>query len=202
MTTAIREGYKLVNADGTTFRGSPRPRFRVGTTHRLPAGVEPVCCQVGFHYCPRALDCVRYVPHDVSYDRVRLLRVVVPNDAAVATDDDDECKYAASALTAVDDVTADMDWLLTGVVESSDPISDDWISYRRGKVAPSTSSSNLLRIIHGHDGTRVKEWTNRRLQRYPCGTIVDVRGGIENAVPPGGDGWADLNAELDRTDFV
>jgi hypothetical protein len=201
MTTAIREGYKLVGQDGLTFHGNPRLQFDVGTTHRLPAGVEPVCCRVGFHYCPRALDCVRYVPYDLVGGRMRLLRVVVPDGAAVVTDDGDEYKCAASALAAVEDVTADVDRLLTGVVESRGGSRHEWTSYRSGKITPSTPNG-LVRVTHHHDGVRSKEWANRELKRYMCGTIVDVRDGVETTVPPHGDGWTDLDAELGRIDFT
>jgi hypothetical protein len=202
MTTAIREGYKLVGQDGLTFHGNPRLQFDVGTTHRLPAGVEPVCCQVGFHYCPRALDCVRCVPRQVLDEPLRLLRVTVPDDAAVVTNAVQRgWKCAASALTAVEDVTADIDELLTGVVESRDDECQEWTLYRSGKL--SLAPSGLVCVTHYYDGTRVKEWADGgHLRQEPSGDIVDLRGDTCEEVPRGSDRWADLDAELGRIDFT
>jgi hypothetical protein len=85
--------------------------YRVGATTTSPDGDDVQPCVRGLHFCPKAMDCLIYYNFFRNENR-RLLRVSVPVGSVVATDDD--IKYAASALTVVADVTADVRRLLTG----------------------------------------------------------------------------------------
>jgi hypothetical protein len=107
----MRTGFKLVHADLAPFAGDKTLRFAVDTVHRLPEGTLPIVCRVGFHYCPVALDCLRYVR---VYPGCHLLRVQALDDATVVTDNG--LKYCASAIQVVEDVTERIGELLTGML--------------------------------------------------------------------------------------
>jgi hypothetical protein len=111
-TTSEMVGYKIVGADGTSmvFNGAV-VRYDVGSTQHL-GDADVVPCVRGLHFCPRALDCLRFYDF---YGGRRLLRVVVPVGSTIATDDDG-IKYAASDLRVDEDVTSQIDTLLTGTL--------------------------------------------------------------------------------------
>jgi hypothetical protein len=167
-----RSGYKVVSARSLSIHGGkPRVRYDVGPTVRLPDGQQPVACQVGFHYCPVARDCLRYVGWQ---RRHRLLRVSVPDDATVVTDDG--CKCAASALTVVEDVTHDAAALLGIPTPLDEPplvgykiIRDDWTyagtTYRVGEtirlpddVDPEPSEKAFRFCLTALDCLRADRW--------------------------------------------
>jgi hypothetical protein len=156
---AERTGFKVVDAEGTPFYGSRTLRFSVGETHCLPDGEKPTPCKSGFHYCPVALDCLRFVDWD---DGCRLLAVAVPDGAATVTDDG--YKYAASALTVVADVTADAKRLLTGAMLSTLGSMRTWTLYRDGGIP----SDGLLEVFRNSLGNG-KGWCEGSC---PVGGIV------------------------------
>jgi hypothetical protein len=117
--TNVRTGYKVVDADGQSLHGDPRVVYAVGSRYALPVGMAPKICDRGFHYCPVALECLRFVAFRRDY---RLLEVTVPDDAEIVCDNGG-LKWAASAIDVVADATADIPRLLTGVTRptTSDP---------------------------------------------------------------------------------
>jgi hypothetical protein len=198
-----RAGYKVVYRDGTTLFGGRDLKFTVGVSHRLPAEhPRPVCGQWGFHYCPVALNCLGNIRWD---DGKRLLRVTVPDDAVVVTNDSG-LKCAASALTVVEDVTHDVERLLTGVLHEvvvPPPSFTEWTSFRGGKVS-SIPPSKLVSVAHHANGMRIKTWDDATIRRFPCGDIEVTRDGAEPrwVVATDVGEWTQLDAELACTDFT
>jgi hypothetical protein len=131
VTTAELVGYKIVSAsyDSLVEGGRTPIRYVVGSTYEL-GDDDVVVCHRGLHFCPRALDCLRY--YDLSGGR-RLLRVVVPVGVTVVTDDGG-AKYAASVLRVDEDVTAQSDTLLTGVMRHRGITADRFACFQSGYV--------------------------------------------------------------------
>jgi hypothetical protein len=118
VVTAELTGYKIVGPDYGSLLSPPlasKVYYPVGSTQQLGDDYV-VPCERGLHFCPRALDCLQFAEF---YDELgnslgrRLIRVVVPVGAVVATDDGG-FKYAASVLRVDADVTDNIDALLTG----------------------------------------------------------------------------------------
>jgi hypothetical protein len=116
VTTEPLYGFKFVGASYGSLVSTTAPvTYLVGTTVELgDDDVQP--CVRGLHFCPKVLDCCHYFNFYPTLTRI--VRVVVPVGATVATDDGGR-KYAASALTVVADVTADADALLTTMENDS-----------------------------------------------------------------------------------
>jgi hypothetical protein len=114
--TEEQTGFKIVSYNYDSLVPSDTTvHYAVGSTQHL-GDDDVVPCRHGLHFCPRALDCLQFANvynSDGSTVIHRLIRVVVPVGAVVATDDGG-FKYAASALRVDADVTDDMAELLTG----------------------------------------------------------------------------------------
>jgi hypothetical protein len=151
MTT--RSGYKIVTADMTSPRDQSKlsgaTKWAIGVEQRLPRGAAPQMCMQGFHYCPRAGDCLRYV----TWTRgCRLLRVNVPDNGRVVSDGS---KCCADALVAIEDVTSQAAPLFN---DRTGDGGDDSALTRSMGVLPDGRAVNVVR---GPDGYRRKVfWTD------------------------------------------
>jgi hypothetical protein len=193
VTTVEMVGYKIVGASGESLVPvGDVVCYVVGQTHSLEAGAVVVPCVSGLHFCPRPLDCLLF--YDLRSGR-RLLRVVVPVGATVATDDGG-VKYAASDLRVDADVTADADALLTGIVSNAGRLLNDGsktATYRRGVMhneaddgpACVYKSTTAVEKSWYRDGQfcngclgrycRVSQWTGDRIIRAFTWADADLR---------------------------
>jgi hypothetical protein len=171
-------GYKVVRSDGRSLH-RPHVTFTVGGTYELPDGVKPVLHTVGFHFCRTGLDCIKTTGWDKQW---RVLRVTVPDDAAVVNDATD---YATSKLVVEADVTADVVPQMTGTItwRCRD---DTWtctMTITRGFIHSVDDRPALVRTAD--DGRRVETWyhkgkpsrkTKRDGRRQPAGVITHRNG--------------------------
>jgi hypothetical protein len=118
--TEVIEGYKIVSSSYTPFVHPEEVEpYVVGTTVSVEDCPDDVrLCERGLHFCLHALDCLAYYTLEGGN---RLIRVAVPVGATVVTDSDGR-KYAASALTVLEDATHDRDRLLTGLRIGKDEV--------------------------------------------------------------------------------
>jgi hypothetical protein len=123
-TTTLTEdvvGYKIVQADGSSFYGTPPIVYVVGQTYTID---KPVHVLVrGLHFCPNPLACLLTLTWDEgdasgSGGATRLFRVVAPADTVVSVGPSG-LLYAASRLTVVEDVTSQAPTLLTGALRAA-----------------------------------------------------------------------------------
>jgi hypothetical protein len=195
----MRTGFKFVRANLSPFVGDATLRFDVGTVHRLPDGVQPVPCRRGFHYCPVAVNCLTYLEWGHG---ARLLRIKVPDDATIVTDDD--VKFCASAIEIVEDVTSDAAQLLTGaaLMKTRTGTGRRWSCFVGGEP----SSRGLHRVERDDDGERWKEWVTdgpdggniHFIEQYPSGTIQWYDRQLKvTVVEPTHAAWVRLNSIMD-----
>jgi hypothetical protein len=194
----MRTGYKLVRADLAPFVGDQTLRFGVGTVHRLPDGVPPIPCEQGFHYCPVAVDCLGYLCwHDGPR---RLMRVKIPDDATVVTDDG--VKFCASVIEIVEEVISDAAALLTGGALQKTHNRRRWMRFVGGK----RPSRGLLAVDRYSDGTRWKMWVSgdgpgpdiETVEQLPSGTIRTYNWLMEDTAVEWTDAaWVRLNSIMD-----
>jgi hypothetical protein len=169
-----RRGFKIVNADGCSFQGSPPVHYVVGETYRLPEDQKPEACKQGFHYCPRAIDCLSHLS-TVWHPSYRLLAVEATKDSVIV---DDGRKVVTSALTVLADVTSDVPRLLSGAVATR-WVQDTYASGRHHSIDGAASAV----AIHTHGGATLT-WHD---DGQPCRTVVlaDARNSDRAALDAG-----------------
>jgi hypothetical protein len=142
-----RAGYKVVMADGQSLAGTPPVTYVVGATYRLPSSAGKLApCSVGYHYCPVASDCMRYVRWG---DDRRLFEVAALPDAQVVGDDGYKC--VCDGLVVVADVTDRAATLLSAT--------NRW-----------ENGLHVARFDEGDDSSWTSRCTERRLYGVPHAT--------------------------------
>jgi hypothetical protein len=196
---ATRVGFKIVNADMKSSHGDVV--WTVGATQRLDAdGGGPVMCKRGFHYCPRAADCLSFVFWEQGS---RVLRVSVPDDADVIADDD-QTKCCASALFVVADVTDEGGLLM---LRRQLPWSFGGMEFQGIDV-----DSRFCVVVRKSNGTSIKSWDGRNAMVNamviwqdhvsPDAPIHSVIKGVLQLSPvrAGTARWLEYKALLDRVE--
>ena len=87
------KGYKVFNKDWTC-RGF---QYEVGKTYEMKE--DPVCCEIGFHFCGKLIDCFNYYTFD-SENKVAEIEALGAID-----DDGDETKYCTNKIKMVRELT-------------------------------------------------------------------------------------------------
>jgi hypothetical protein len=176
-----RQGYKIVSASRKSFHNGTA--WDIGVEQRLPLGTEPVLCATGFHYCPLARDCLRYFTFTNGN---RLLRVRVPDGATVVTGPH---KCCASALVAVEDVTAQASLLLAERPRSV-------LKRSVGRVG----EHETCEVVRGPDGYRRKAWHTDASDRFirQDGLEAPIVVNASFTLAPGTTDWNDALALLNR----
>jgi hypothetical protein len=182
---AARQGYKIVGDDMMSFCGNVT--WKVGEEQRLPDGEEPAMCQRGFHFCPLAGDCLKYVDWQGCY---RLLHVRVPDDATVIVDvDEDGDKCCASALVVIADITD------TGGLQ----LVRRTLTDGRGvvQVGGINADRETCWVAREPNGACSKQYgTATFVVRRARGANIVVNGCV--VLPAGSDAWRKQNDLLDR----
>jgi hypothetical protein len=196
---SVREGYKIVTDTGLSVYGI-RVQYVVGQSYRLPEGARVEMCQTGYHYCPVAVDCLRYVPWD---DTHRLLKVEALGDADVVTDKGINC--ASSGIIVLADVTRDVADLLTGVVRVRVGPNVDVSVCRGGFLHADDGPANVYRnITHGLTTKKWAPagygWVYSKVWRLGQEIFVTTNGANRRISrnPDDDDEYHMLNALLDR----
>ena len=87
------KGYKVFNKDWTC-RGF---QYEVGKTYEMKE--DPVCCEIGFHFCGKLINCFGYYYFD-SENKVAEIEALGAID-----DDGDETKYCTNKIKIVRELT-------------------------------------------------------------------------------------------------
>jgi hypothetical protein len=175
------EGYKIVDERGYSLVGTPPVHYVVGGNYHLPAGVTVQICNVGFHFCPVATDCMDAVGWHETY---RLFKVVTLPGAQIVTTDGR--KYACSGLTVVADVTGDVRTLLSNV-----KYFEDGVCVPRFDVAKAASWKNRATLVmtlgacHADEGPAV-------VHRTSTGDRITKRWRRDGRPSPGFLGYSDV----------
>jgi hypothetical protein len=185
---AARNGYKIVQPDGRSFYGNVQ--WPLGHENRLPRDLRPVLCEVGYHFCPDAGQCLRYVEWTKGR---RLLRVRVPVDAAVVASIDGT-KCCAAVLVAVADVTDRAPDLLRCAV----PRSDGEVEYMG--IGHDGEACGVIRTASFRRKWRRSPSGLYSMHLFQWGPHAPVIKDVVVVIPRGWDGWQAAVDELNRVE--